>query len=290
MTTAIPALPVDIIQTRIKGPPQRGLELICRVKNPTSSDLAILVAWITVETLNGLSLGEGWLFHSMHNRVDPAIIRAGDRADGAILIGLPATVLHQIEDRRQGNDIELRISSRVTASIVEQVNDRRILGLPFETSFGQPTNGYLEYRIPQSDWVQNLKTLGWSELEILELPSARLRADPRLGRALGRLEDALECHRRGEWEEAMANCRKAFEAVMLDVSGKDDMRQASEETLRALVGDTPKVVRLNKVISELSKYLHLARHEASEPILVTRADAQLSIHLTAALLDYLANA
>jgi hypothetical protein len=225
----------------------------------------------------------------MHNRVDLAIIPAGESGLGTIFIDLPATVLQQIEDRRQGNDLELRMSSRVKVSIVESIDDRKVLGVPFETGFGNPATGYLDYRIPQSDWVNALKRLGWSELEIFELPSASLRTNPQLSRALTRLEYALDCYWRGDWEESMANCRKAFEAVMLGISGKDNMKQASEATLQALVSDPTKVDRLNKLITELGGFLHLARHEGSQPVSIKRADAQLAIRLTAALLDYLAN-
>lgn len=288
MTTSIPMLPVDIIQTRFKGQPRRLLELTCRVKNPSGADLCIVSAWITAEALNGVSLGEGWLFHSMHNRVDPAVIPAGETCLGAILIDLPSTVLQHIEDRRQGNDIDLRISARVVLCRVERVDECKILGVPFETGFGNPSTGYLEHRIPQSDWVKALKTNGWSELEIFELPSTQLRANPQLGRALARFVDALDCYRRGEWEESMGNCRKAFEAAILDVSGKGEMKQGSEAAFQILVRDPTKVHRLNSLISESSKFLHLGRHESAQPVLINRADAQLSIHLTAALLSYLA--
>jgi hypothetical protein len=44
MTPAIPTLPVDIVDVRVKGLPRRHLELICNVKNPSDTDLVILDA------------------------------------------------------------------------------------------------------------------------------------------------------------------------------------------------------------------------------------------------------
>lgn len=290
MTVAVSMLPVEIINRQFRGYPRPLLELTCRVKNLSSSDICLLSAWMRIDTADSLFLDEGYLFHSMHNRVDPAIIRSGETALGAILIHLPGAVLQQVEERRQGKDIQLRISSRINVCFVEHMDERNILGVPFETEFGDPATGYLDYRIAQSDWVVGLKILGWSELEVFELPSTRLRINPQLGRALARFQDALDSHRRGEWEESMANCRKAFEAAMLDVSGKDDLKQGSTATLQLLVTDSTKANRLNAVISELSRFLHLARHESPQSVLIKRADSQLAIHLTAAVLDYLANA
>lgn len=206
----VPILSIDVFEMRAEGPPRRQLELRCNVTNPASFDICILDAWVTVKTLNELKIAEGNLFYSMHNRIDPAVIPAGKKGLGAFIIELPAAVLQYIEERRAGGDIELVLSSRVLISNVSTVNGVKTLGVPFETEFGRGHTGDFKHLIPQSEWIKALKRLRWLELEILELPSSRLRANATLARALQRSEDARDCYQRGDWEETMLNCRKVF--------------------------------------------------------------------------------
>lgn len=64
------------------------------------------------------------------------------------------------------------------------------------------------------------------------------------------------------------------------------MRKSSE-MLKSLVGKGEKAERLDQLVKTLSNFLHLGRHEYLPPILIKRADAQLALHLTGALLVYL---
>jgi len=282
----VPNLPVAIIEHHAEPPPKRKLKLTCRVTNPASFDICIVDAWIRAEASNGLLLAEGRIFQSMHNRVDPAIIPAGKHGLGAFHIELMAQVIHHIEQRRAGGDVKLVLSSRVLVSEVSASSDAVILKPPYETQFGDGGSGHLDYLIPQSEWLKLLKSLAWSELEILELPTGRLRAVRPLARALERFEDAQQNYRNGDWEETMLNCRKAFEAIIQDVTGELDMSKA-RQVFVSLLGEGEKTERFDKLAKHLGDFLHLGRHENLPHISIKRADAELALLLTGALLTYL---
>ena len=279
-------LPVTVTSHYAEPTPKRKLKLECRVSNPASFDICILDAWLRAEALNGLLLAEGRLFQSMYNRVDPAIIPAGKYGLGAFHIDLEPQVIHHIEQRRAGGDVKLVLYSRVLVSEVCVSNGIGTLKPPYETRFGDGNMGYFEYLIPQSEWLKLLKSLAWSELEILELPKSRLRAIQPLARALERFEDAEQNYRNGDWEETMMNCRKAFEAIVQDAIGDLNMSKA-HQVFVSLLGEGEKTDRLDKLAKSLGDFLHLGRHENLPRISIKRADAELALLLTGALLTYL---
>jgi hypothetical protein len=279
-------LPIRIINHYTEPPPRQKLALACEVTNPATFDICLLDAWIRVEALNGLTLAEGKLFQSMYNRVDPAIIRAGKYGSGAIHIELPVNVMNNIEQRRAGGDIDLRLSSRILVSEVSSTQAGTTLKPPYETEFGDGSTSYIEYVIHQSEWVKLLRNLGWSELEIIELPSNRLRSIPPLARALERFEEARQNYRNGDWEETMFNCRKAFEAIVQDVSGVTGMGKA-HQVFVSVLGEGEKTDKFDKLVMVLGDFQQLGRHENLPRISINRADAELSLFLTGALLSYL---
>jgi hypothetical protein len=282
----MPDLPITVIEHRAEPPPRRKLELTCNVTNPASFDICILDAWVRVEALNGLILAEGRLFQSMYNRVDPAIITSGKQGLGAFHVELPAQIIHHIEERRAGGDVKLKVSSRVLVSEVFALNGATTLKPPYESRFGDKGLDYFEYLLPQSEWLKLLKSLSWSELEILELPSSRLRAIPSLARALQRFEDAQQNFRNGDWEETMMNCRKAFEALVQGASGELDMSKA-HQVFVSMLGPGEKADLFNKLAKSLGDFLHLGRHETRPNISIKRADAEIALLLTGGLLIYL---
>jgi hypothetical protein len=283
---SVPSLPMSVLNLDAERPPKRQLEVSCRITNPASFDICILDVWAKVETLSGLKLAEGKIFQSMYNRIDPAVIPPGKDGLGAIHIDLPMQVLHHIEERRAGGDVKLRLSSRVLVSEVLVVNDIKTLGVPFETQFGNDGTGRFDFLIPQSEWIKLLKGLAWSELEILEVPSSGLRSIPPLVRGLKRFENAQECYRNGDWEEAMLNCRKAFEAIVQDASGESNMSKA-HQVFVSIIGEGDKADRFDKLAKSLGEFLHLGRHENLPHISIKRADSELALRLTGAMLAYL---
>jgi hypothetical protein len=186
MNIKLPGLPISVLNIRAHHPPTRALEISCDIRNPAPFDISILDAWIGIETDGGLRIAEGKIFQTMHNRVDPAIIPTRGTGLGAFHIPLPAHVLGCIEEQRAGADVKLLLSSRVLVSKVLMVNDDKILGVPFETKFTSGSSEPIEHILPQSEWLKILKSLAWSELELLEVPFSKLRPVPPLARAAGK--------------------------------------------------------------------------------------------------------
>ncbi len=265
--------------------PTHQLEISCRITNPAQHDLCILDIWARIEALSGLRLAEGKVFQTMYNRVDLAVIEAGKEGRAKCLIDLLPRLLNELEQRRVGGDVTLHISSRILASVVHATTNRP-LGMPFETDFASRSDSQIEHRIPQSEWIRILTSIGWSELEILEVPVNALRSDQRLQRAFGRFQDAQKCLRRGDWDETLLNCRKCFEAITQDLTGSEDMSK-SQQALENLIADSHKTEYINNIVLHLSKFLHLGRHEQLSTISIGPSDARLALHLTGALLAYL---
>src|SRR6266568_3499848 len=281
-------LTLTIYEHRPRGLPTRQLERCCRVSHPAPIPLCILDAWLTVETPDGLQLSEGRLFYTMHNLVDPAVISAGEQGLASIVVPLSPVTLQKIEERRAGTDLILRISSRVRTCQLYAQGETQVLGAPYETRFVHGYNSYVEYTISQSDWIKVLSGLAWSELELLELPSATITASPYLARACKRFEEAQGFYRRGDWEETMINCRKVFEAVIKDTTGKDDLSE-SEAAFKSLITEPTKAKSINDVIKSFAPFLHLARHEQKPPISIKPEDAMLALRVTGSMLAYLSN-
>ena len=279
-----PRLETDIFEMRATCSPRRQLELNCRVANSAALPIFIVDAWVKVTALNGLMLADGRIFHTLHNRRDPAIISPGGNGLGSFVIELPDLILFNIEQRRAGGDIELVFSSRVRVSQIHKIDGISALGIPYETEFGSRHSEQIKYPIPQSEWVKVLKDIQWSELEIIELPASILRSNQQLARALKRFNDAKISFRHGDWDATMLNCRKAFEAIVQSISGSAEMKEADGVFL-SIIGDEDKANHVNGIVKELGKFLHLGRHE-QRTIVISRSDAQLALHLTGSLLMY----
>jgi hypothetical protein len=283
---AVTPLMIKITQVKVGKPPRRFLELDCQVMNQGTSSVCILDAWLRVQGNQDL-VAEGRLFCPHHNRVDPAIIPAHATGNGVILIELPTPVLQRIEKNRNGLDVVLSFSSRVRVAEVTGDASRPLLQAPIETYFTETQGEYFAYRIPQSDWVKLLRELEWSELELLEFPTAKLRAVPALARALTSYEQAQGCFRAGQWPECVINCRKAIECMVKDALAENDMKEGLK-AVETLIGTGPKAVQLNEVLKAFNRFVQLARHPQHPHVEIGRNDALFSLRTTGNVLSYIA--
>jgi hypothetical protein len=225
--------------------------------------------------------------------VDMATLQSGDSQKGLGEITIPLTVstILAIENHRNGGDLVLKIDSRVLLCPVHQGPtgpSSSVLSAPMETRFSVDGGvGDIKCTIPQSEWVKLLPQLGWSDIELLELPIDFLRGHLKLARARERLNDAQISLARGDWEGVLQDCRKAVEAVAFALTDEEDS-QAAMSRMKEHFGKGPKGENLTAIALAFSKFLHLARHEQSEPITLERADAILALRITVSLMDYLA--
>jgi hypothetical protein len=267
----------------------------CEIRNPNPIPLHIADAWLEVRLdreHGGPLISDGRLFHPLYNMVDLAILWTGNTYKGLaeITIPLSAAAIQSIESHRNGGDLVLQIDSRVLLCPVYEgpAGLKSVLSAPIESRFSvDGMSGEIKCKIPQSEWVSLLQRLEWSEIELLELPRDFLRSHPKLARARERLKDAATSLARGDWEGVLQDCRKAFEAIAIGLTGEED-HQSALPKLKDHFGEGLKAERLNAIVQAFNKFLHLGRHEQPEPISFDRTDSVLTLRITASLMDYLA--
>jgi hypothetical protein len=225
----------------------------------------------------------------MHNQIEGALLWPSKQTLAALVIPLSSAVLRKIEDQRAGGDFVLRISARVRVcqSVIRQ-QEPETLGVPFETYLR--SNEYasgVDYKIPQSDWIKNLRALNWSELELVELPAQLAKSSPQLARAFKRFDEALDFYRRGDWEASMSSCRKAFEALIKDTIGKDDV-SLGQAAFMTLISEPEKAKLINELVKAFTPFLHLARHEQHPATKIRPEDALFALQITVSTLLYVA--
>lgn len=294
---ARPVFPVlSIIRWEARGLPSRALIMHCEVRNPNPGTLFIADSWLEVRLDGGHGgpiLADGRLFHPLYNMVDPAVLkgRESDKGQGEITIPLNPSAIQSIENHRRGGDLVLQIDSRVLLCPVYEgpSSMKSVLSAPIKSRFSLDGNdGRIQCKIPQSEWIKLLPRLDWSEIELFELPREFLRSHPRLARARERLKDAETSLARGNWEGVLQDCRKAFEAAAIAVTGEEE-HQVALPKLRSLLGEGAKGESLNALALAFGKFFHLGRHEQPEVVTFDRPDAVLTLRITASLLDYLAH-
>jgi hypothetical protein len=288
MKLALTPPKLSVLRYQPYGLPDRQLELQCQITHAEQQALCLLDSWQRINGPNGLRIAEGRFLTTQHNLVQGALLWPNQSTPATIVVPLAPAILKTIEDRRAGGDFTLVITSNArVCKIVKQPQKQEVLGVPFETYLGSVQHSdRVEYTFSQSDWVKLLRGLNWSELQLVELPLPSAASSLQLSRALKRFEEAQDFYRRGNWEESMSNCRKAFEALVKDTSGKDDMSQ-SDAAFAALVSDTEKAKRLSELARAFAPFLHLARHEQLPAIPITPKDAMLALQITASILAYL---
>lgn len=293
---ARPAFPMlSIIRWEARGLPNRALIIHCEISNPNPGAFFIADAWLEVR-LNGSHGGpliaDGRLFHPLYNMVDPAVLweSGSSKGQGEITLPLHRSAMQSIENHRGGSDLVLQIDSRVLLCPVYEgpAGIKSVLSAPIESRFSLDGNdGRIQWKIPQSEWVKLLQMLGWSEIELLELPRDFLRSHPGLARARERLKDAETSLARDDREGVLEDCRKAYEAAAIAITGEES-HQAALPKLKERFGEGVKGESLNAVAMAFNRFLHLGRHEQSERVAFDRADAVLTLRIAASLLDYLA--
>lgn len=278
-----------IVHHQAHGQPQRRLELTCHLSHSAPHPFCLLDAWLRIEGPNALAIAEGPLLYTRNAKIRAAMLWPNDTNLATLVIPFSNAVLQHLEDLRGGGDLALTIWSqlRISQGVKNALGSVDMLGVPFESHLQSTKHGdHIEFKLPQSEWVKILRGLQWSELDLIELPMTTSTSSNFI-RALKRLQEGVEAYRRGQWEPSMSNCRKAFEALIKDTSGKDSLSE-TEATLSALISDAQKAKAINGLVRSLSSFLHLARHEHAESIDIGPKDALLALHVTAATLSYLA--
>lgn len=278
------ALTCIIHTVRAEAPPDRRLIFELELRNSTPNPLVVLRSDVRV-AINNVQVADGDLLRVHFALVSPAILAPGqEHAPAEFNVPLSREALSLIEERRAG-DVTYAIDAYLrVAPVIE--GETSTLGVPRGANliarFG---NSFVRDRIPQSQWLELLRNMGWDETLMVELPYKRSgRPHPV---ALQRWEEAVEHYRSGDWEDTLAACRRVFEMLALEKSPEDsvhpDMRRLREWFDPSKKGD-----HLNEMLKKFADFLHLGRHQQApiSGIKIAREDAMLALSMTAAILRY----
>jgi hypothetical protein len=143
----------------------------------------------------------------------------------------------------------------------------------------------LMYPVAASDWQQILSNLNYGTFANVEIPLTFANGlDDHVRKAAVALQEALSAFRRGEYEEAVADCRPGIEALIEADKGKFPQKPGGQEA--------GKDERFYRVRQSLLPLAHLAHHpndpastgDASRcPARWERVDAEAVIRLLASL-------
>jgi hypothetical protein len=266
----------------IKGPPQREMTFEVILSHSYGFNLIPIYSDVSLR-LQGWDVIRGSFLEYSRPRVDPAVIPPGEPTYGKFRFPMKLEALHWVEEYRKGKDLDYVLTPIIRAFV--QDPETKVLTGPFDCHGELRGNTQIAGRIPQSDWVRYLNQLGFSESVLVELPV--FANNSRFPAAKGRFDEATEHLRRGEWDAAMASCRKMFEALAAskttDLTTRPDLR-----LLRNFFDATPKGDALNHIVEALTELLHLARHEQGleSGVLMTALDAHAAVVFSGELLRY----
>lgn len=285
---------ISVIRYSVKGERQGipKLTLNVDVESQAEVDLAIIsvtaAIWVTEDmTVHNKSksyfIGTGFL------ESNGGQLSLNQKAFWKIGIPLSPYQLHKIEEKRNGKELFLSVEFFCTAGIRANGQQPHIRNITYPSvGVGTSSDGYCHFRVAQSDWVKNLKELGYGDYVLCEIPLRGVPARVGLKKALTHLEDAWEHFSNGNDEETLVSCYKAFEFLAKQVKVKDPNDQAFAKIL-AGIEDEKKRKRLEQLMDYVCRFFALARHEeGQEPVSFNRKDCEYAVILAQASLAYLA--
>ncbi len=108
---------LEIEGISVKEPPNRALEIRCKIKSDQNNDVAILQLWAKIRaTKKYLTLIEGPYFRYCDMPVIPHL----SSGIFTMLIPLDEKVLNSLEAAREGDDLHLEIESTIVMSPITQ--------------------------------------------------------------------------------------------------------------------------------------------------------------------------
>ena len=190
--------------------------------------------------------------------------------------------LETIESERGANSLflQLTVQSAVTAVYVGDDSYKPTLGEGLH-----PLTGMTHFQIPANAWCENVAPgLGIGLIKVFELPAVPLEAIEDYDRAFRSLDKAQKLFAKGEYDDAVAECRKAIEPLrshlkkvklldpdILPADYADKIGSATAEWLLTMIGKTHGVAS--------------ALHH-STTVHFSRLDAQMVLTITVSLVAY----
>lgn len=212
-------------------------------------------------------------------------------ANGHWRIAVPLTPyqLQKVEEMRSGKNLFLNVEFLCTVGWLTDAPPQDVTSIArVAVNVSGYTDGHCPFRVPQSDWAQTLKGLGYRDYVLCEIPLRGVPASVGLKKALKHLEDAWEHFENGSDRETLKTCYDSFESLAKQVGVKDPNDQAFERIL-AGIEDEKKRKRLAQLMDYLCRFFALARHEEGrESLSFNRKDSEYALILSQASLAYVA--
>jgi len=272
-----------------RAAPDRALLIQCSIKW-WNSEPGYLLALEGALQFNGIVVSEGARLKAVNWRGNSSeLFHQNLDVEGEIVVPLTMEAIRFIEDRRGAGDVNLCLD--LTAKWIRAPG---AVGKPAGAgTASQPVGGDLRWGscgneesklVAHSDWLRLLTEMGWQEIELFEVTARPLRADANLKIALERLTSAQKCLRDGEYADALANCRKAFESAA-KFEGNGDVKEGFQSLLnRVFPGEAEKLKLFDAAIRALSDVAHtLGRHEQAPALQVSREEAEFVFASTVSL-------
>ena len=143
------------------------------------------------------------------------------------------------------------------------------------------------HAINHSEWLKRLKEMGWTEVEIVEIPKLPLMGDKNLEEALRLIGAAQTALRNHDFPGVLEKCRQSFESAAKHESAENIKEGFELLFARAFPNLQVKQDRINELVSKLSAYAHLGRHAQYPAIRISRAEAELVFTTTVSLFSLL---
>lgn len=139
--------------------------------------------------------------------------------------------------------------------------------------------------VQRDEWLEVLKTIGWQEYEVFEVPAGPLRRVERFAKALDLLDQATKAFRSGEYDACIMHARRAIETTV-KIDGKLNFTRFWDSVFPNAI-DKPKRDALEHFSRGIGDMRNPAAHGNDPQPQLRRSDAQLTLTITIALLRYL---
>jgi HEPN domain-containing protein len=128
--------------------------------------------------------------------------------------------------------------------------------------------------IPRDKWLQVLDALSHVRHTLLEIPHPGVPT-PQFDAALGHLKDATSRIDRGDYDEAVAACRRSIEAMLkvLSIGGKAGALEAALTS----VSDDKRAKAYAGIVSRIKELGNYTIHRAEAPGRYSRAEARFAV-------------
>ncbi len=143
------------------------------------------------------------------------------------------------------------------------------------------------YRVPQSEWLEVLRAMGYSRTLLFEVPDPTEQVVPQLSEAVKQFGKAHEAMLRGEWRGSVALCRDVIEALSMGLADSD----ADDPVFAPLFKnqrEMDKPTRIKLLRRAIKLLTHPAKHvdEVSVRFEWTRQDAIAVLGLVSSMLGH----